>query len=112
MTYTSVWLIIALAGMVTLTLRLSFILGQRFFKEPAWLRKFLQYVPVAVLSALIFASLFITAGRFQASWRDPRYPAALLAAWVAWKTKNIFLTIVTGMLVLWSLKALLVYLEW
>ena len=97
----TVWLVILFAGGLTYCLRLSFIVGMEYFKEPDWLQKFLRHVPAAVLSGLICAGLFLKAGQVQFDIWDPRYPAALLASFVAWRTKNILWTILSGMGALW-----------
>ena len=45
-------------------------------------------------------------GHEQLDLANPQIPAAVLAAWVAWKTRNTLLTLAVGMGVLWGLKSL------
>lgn len=104
MSHVEIWLIVFLLGGVTFSLRSSFVLGQDFFSEPPWLRKFLTYVPASVLAALIISGLVLRGGQVQFNLTDPRYPAAIIAGLVAWKTKNMLLTILVGMLTLWSVQ--------
>ena len=92
----SLWIVIAMVAGGTFALRFSFILALDKFKEPALLRRILRFVPAAVLAALISSSLFIREGAPSAPWENERLVAALIAALVAWKTKNMLLTILVG----------------
>jgi branched-subunit amino acid transport protein len=94
------WLIMLAAGLATFGIRLSFIvlIGQR--EIPPQVSRFLRFVPPAVLSAIIFPEVLIRDGAFELSLGNPRLLAALASALVAWKTKNIVLTIAAGMAVL------------
>ena len=62
-------------------------------------------MPPAVLAAIIVPEL--TAGGYAllSAAGAARIVAAALAAVVAWRTKRVFYTIVTGMAVLWLLHA-------
>lgn len=108
----TIWLVILLGGALTYGLRASFVVGMDYFKEPNWLQRFLRYVPAAVLSALIFAGLFIKGGSLEVNLLDPRYPATAVAAFVAWRTKNMLWTIVSGMAALWLGQWLLGWMGW
>lgn len=92
-----IWLIILAAGLITFATRLSFIALFGRMQVPAWVARALRYVPPAVLSAIIFPELFITDGALNFSWGNPRLIAGLLAAVVAWRSKNIVWTILAGM---------------
>ncbi len=59
----------------------------------AWLR----YVPVAVLSALIMPGIFTVDKQFAVSFSHPYLPASILAFLVAYRTKNMMLTVSIGM---------------
>ena len=67
---------------------------------PAWLRSGLKYVPPAVLSAIIFPEIFLQNGKLAISLENTRLLAGIVAALVAWRTRNALLTIVAGMAVL------------
>ena len=95
------WAVILVIGLATYALRASFLLV--FDGEaPAAVERALRYVPVAVLPALA-TSAVIGAGGGQT---DLRIVAALIAAFVAWKTRSVAGTMVGGMLALWALQAL------
>ena len=74
---------------------------------PEWLRRALKYVPAAVLAALVFPALTHPAGVLDISLNNLRLLAGLGGALVAWKTRNVLWTLVTGMALLWILQALL-----
>jgi branched-subunit amino acid transport protein len=61
----------------------------------AWLR----YVPVAVLSAMLLPSLVLVEGRVTLRPDNLFFWAALPTFLVAWKTKSLFISVLTGMLV-------------
>jgi branched-subunit amino acid transport protein len=92
------------AGLVTVAARASFIVLPARTVVPAWLNRALKFVAAAVLPALILPDvLFRDLGPEQVV-NGYRMTAALCAAWVAWRTRNIFATLGAGMAVLWLLK--------
>ena len=101
----TVWLTLLLVGLGTYTTRLSFILlfGRR--EIPAVVRRALRFVPPAVLTAIIFPELLLPGGEFDLSLGNERLLAGLVAALIAWRSKNILLTIVAGMAILLLLLA-------
>ncbi len=104
----SLWLTIIIAGILTAAIRLSFIVFLHRFEIPLWVQRALNFVPAAVLSAIIFPALFSPTGALDLSPGNTRLLAGTLAALVAWRTKNVLLTIVAGMSGLILLQALLV----
>jgi branched-subunit amino acid transport protein len=101
----SIWLVLFIAGAITYGIRLSFILLYGKKKMSSRFQQGLRYVPPAVLSAIIFPELLLPGGELDLSPGNPRLLAGLLAALVAWRTKNVLLTIVVGMVVLLVLQA-------
>ncbi|GAB4580185.1 MAG: hypothetical protein Fur0022_29240 [Anaerolineales bacterium] len=77
-------------------------------KLPELVLRALQFVPPAVLSAIIFPAVFYPDGD-QLKWGldNPRILAVIIAGWVAWRWKNLLLTIVAGMVALWGVQVLL-----
>jgi len=100
------WVVIAM-GLVTLAARLSFIVLPPDTRIPELLQRALRYVAASVLPALIMPDVLFrgTSGGF--SFDAFRLAAALVAAFVAWKTRSIVATIVSGMIVLLALKWLM-----
>ncbi len=101
-----IWILLLAMGAVTFGLRLSFLglLGER--ELPLWLRQALQLVPVAVLPALVAPEL-IYQDHHYLSVLNVRVLAAAIAALVAWRTRNVALTLALGMGAFWVLEALL-----
>jgi branched-subunit amino acid transport protein len=103
----SLWLVVLLAGLLTFATRLSFILLLDRIKVPDWFRRGLRFVPVAVLSAIILPDLATHNATLDLSLRNPQLYAGALAVLVAWRTKNVLLTILAGMVALLVFQALL-----
>ena len=100
----SIWLTIIGMGIITFAIRLTpIVLLERFELSPR-LRQALKFVPAAVLSAIIFPELFMPEGTIDISLTNERLIAGLIAAVVAWRTKNVLWTIGVGMGVLWLLQ--------
>lgn len=104
MTPIVLWLTLLCIGAMTFAIRLSFItfFGKR--EMPPFLLSTLRFVPVSVLSAIIFPALFLNANKLNLSFSNARLIAGILAVLVAWRTKNVLLTIIVGMAALWLLQ--------
>lgn len=98
---------LALAGLLTFLTRLSFIVLLGRVKVPPLLVRALRFVPPAVLSAIVFQEVLVRDGRPDVSAGNLRLVAGAIAALVAWKTRNVFLTIGVGMAILWIAQAVL-----
>jgi len=97
-----IWLIIF--GMAAVTY-LPRMLPLTFIKEealPRWARRGLNYVPLAVLSAIV-GPAFLPSETFLHFVIDERLLAGVVAIGVAWLSKSTLLTILAGMLVLVAL---------
>ncbi len=103
----SLWLLILLAGLVTFAIRLSFIFLLDRITVPPWFQRALRYVPAAVLSAIILPAAATRGSALDVSWRNPQLWSAAVAVAVAWRTKNVLLTILSGMVALVLLQAVL-----
>lgn len=100
----TLWLTMLAAGALTFLIRYSFIGAAGRLNAPDWFRHMLRFVPIAALTALIWPDLLMPAGQLDLSLANPRLLAGLIAALVAWRSQNIFLTIGVGMLALWGLQ--------
>lgn len=101
-----IWLVMGVAGVGTLALRYSFIgLLQRGVDEiPESVRRALRLIPAAVMAALVAPSLTHPQTVFDPF--NERMVAGMVAALVAWRTKNVLATISAGIAALWVLQAL------
>jgi branched-subunit amino acid transport protein len=100
------WTIVIITGLLTLLIRLSFIALLGNIHIPTILQQALRFVPVAVLSAIIAPALFFPNGSLSISLSNSRLIAGAVAVLVAWRTKNVLLTIVIGMACLLILQLL------
>jgi branched-subunit amino acid transport protein len=100
----NLWLILIVGGLGTYLLRLSFILIFQHFKMPDFMERILRLVPPAVFSAIVLPELLVRDGSVQFSVSNLRLIAGLLAAVIALKTRNVLVTIASGMVILWLLQ--------
>ena len=102
----ALWLAIVGAGAITFALRLSFIalLGQ--IEIPLVLARALRFVPAAVLTAVVIPLLLYVNGAVEVSFGNERLLAGLAAVLICWRTRSVPLTLIGGMVVLWTLQAI------
>ena len=65
---------------------------------PGWLSRWLQFVPIAVFTALVVPPFVAPRGHPEAQWG---LVVALVAGVVAWRTKQVYATIAAGLLLFW-----------
>lgn len=99
------WLTIVLASAGTFALRMSFLsVAGRLVDLPPGAQRVLRQIPPAVLAALVVPSLLRPHGELDL-WQ-PELVAGVVAALVSWRTRNVGLTLVVGMVVLVTLDRL------
>jgi branched-subunit amino acid transport protein len=103
MSAVSLWLLMLAIGAGTFLLRFLFIYLFGKIEMPYWLPRALRFVPAAALAALVFPALTHPAGHLDISLGNFRLLAGLGGALVAWRTRNVLLTILVGMALLWIL---------
>ncbi|GER91416.1 hypothetical protein KDW_55780 [Dictyobacter vulcani] len=101
-----IWITIIVIGLLTFATRLSFIGSTGKLRLAPLLQQALRFVPVAALSALILPDLFLKQGQLALALNNARLLAGIIAIIIAWRTKNVLLTVGTGMISLWLLQAL------
>lgn len=99
----SIWIVL---GLLTFLTRLSFIAIFDKVEPPRTLRRALRFVPIAVLSAIITPEILIRNNAILTDPLDSKLIAGILAAFVAYFSKNTLLTILVGMAVLLGLPLL------
>ena len=104
MSSTSIWLLFVAIGLGTFLLRFIFIYLFGKIDMPDWLGRALRFVPAAALAALVFPALTHPSGHLDLSLHNFRLLAGLGGAVVAWRTRNVLLTILVGMALLWILQ--------
>ncbi len=103
----NVWLVMLAAGLLTFGTRVSFFLLMERMRPPEWFLRALRFVPVAVLSAIILPELATRNGTLAFNLDNPQLFAGALAALVAWRTRNVLVTLLAGMAALLILQALM-----
>ncbi len=73
---------------------------------PDRLFKALRYVPPAVLAAIIVPSVIMPKGEILLTPANPFLVAGLISALVAWRSKNLLLTVIIGMITLLAYRAI------
>jgi branched-subunit amino acid transport protein len=91
------WIVIVACAIITFLIRVSFIAIFGKQEIPAWLQKALKYVPPSVLSVIACQSILFQGNQLDISLNNTRLIAGILAALVAWWTRNILITIIAGM---------------
>lgn len=66
---------------------------------PGWVRTWLQYIPVAVLAALLFPSLLMANGEFHLAADNLFLWAAIPSFWIARRTRSMLAAVAVGLLV-------------
>lgn len=100
-----IWIAVVLSGIGTYAMRASFLVfAHRLADVPPGVQRLLRQIPPAALASIVVPALLRPHGSidlFQA-----RFVAGVLAAVVAWRTRNIALTLVVGIGVVMLLDAL------
>ena len=101
------WAIIFAVGAANFLVRLSFIALLANKTMPPLLTRALRYVAVAMITALVVPMVLATpaAPAVMTLWPNAKLIAALIALVVAFFTRSMGWTLVTGMAALWLLQA-------
>jgi branched-subunit amino acid transport protein len=100
-----VWLVVIGMGLVTYLERASCLLVFSRVSMSREMERVLRFVPPAVLSALVLPAFVYQGSSIAVPWENPRLLAGVVSAVVAWRTKNVALTLAAGMVALWALQA-------
>ncbi len=96
-------LLILAMGAITYATRVTSFAVLRLTGMPAWLRRAVRYVPVGVLVALILPTLLIQDDRLALHLGNHYLIAGVFTAFVAWKTKNVAVTVGLGLAAVFAL---------
>jgi branched-subunit amino acid transport protein len=95
--------------LVTFGVRYPVLALVRVIQLPQTLQQALRYVPPAVLTAIVVPAVLIPAKNgIDLSRTNATLFASIISVLVAWRTKNLLLTIISGMGTLWLWRWLLV----
>lgn len=100
-----IWTAIVLSGAGTYAMRASFLaFAHRMATVPPALARVLRQIPPAALAAIVVPALLRPEGRLDLL--QPTLLAGVIAAGVAWKTRNMGVTVVVGIALLAALQQL------
>ncbi|MGD1858545.1 MAG: AzlD domain-containing protein [Leptolyngbyaceae cyanobacterium] len=104
MSPTEWWLVSGMA-LVTFLIRYPALALSGRLKLPAKLLQALNYVPPAVLVAIVVPAIFVESGDLWFSWQNPRIVGAIVTVAIGLWRQNLLLTITVGMgaFLLWQL---------
>lgn len=102
-----IWVIMIVTGLLNFAMRISMFSGLFQGEIAPSLRSVLRFVPIAVLSAVIAAAVFIDPASGAVAVHFPKVLAALLAAIVAWMTQSVIATIAVGLAAIWTIGAVI-----
>ncbi len=98
--------LLAVVGVVTFLYRYAMIGLLVSRSLPGWLHALCRHIAPASFAALTAGELFVHGGEVVLALAAPKPWAALVAALVAWRTRNVLATIAVGMAALYLFKAL------
>ncbi|MCO6451943.1 MAG: AzlD domain-containing protein [Caldilineales bacterium] len=93
-------------GLVTYAIRLLPIQAFTRIKLPVWAYQAMRYIPAAVLTAIIVPELLFANNELALSPLNGRLIAGVIASVVAWRTRNVVLTVFVGMVIVWLFQAI------
>ncbi|MBN2047089.1 MAG: AzlD domain-containing protein [Anaerolineaceae bacterium] len=75
-------------------------------KLPDFLTRWLSYVPIAVLAAMLFPAILMPEGEFALNPQNEYLWVSLPCALLAWKTKNLYAPVLLGVVLIALLRLL------
>ena len=94
----SVWLAVVGAGIGTYAMRLSFLaFADRLADVPPAVQRILRQIPPAALASIVLPALLRPEGQLDLA--QSRLVAGVAAGLIAWRTRNVALTLGGGMAV-------------
>jgi branched-subunit amino acid transport protein len=102
-----VWAIVVGMGIANYLIRLAPFAALSRVEIPGVVRRWLSYVPVSVLAAIVANEILIPQGEWIAPWDNPYLLAALPTAATYWWTKSFIVTTLLGIVYFLVARALL-----
>lgn len=98
---TQFWLLILALAFGTWAMRSLPIMLHGHVPHPPWLERLLKYVPVAAMTALAVPGVLYLKQNGAYQFAPERTVAAIVALFVALRTRNVLATLSVGMVTLW-----------
>tara|TARA_B100001778_G_C18178527_1_gene445808 strand:- start:10 stop:321 length:312 start_codon:yes stop_codon:yes gene_type:complete len=95
------WISITIAGIITYLTRMTMvaIVNRDFLNNKA--REVLTYVPSSVFPAIIFPGVFLNDFGYLVNIDDPKIFGAIIAILVGYFSRNVIITIISGLISYW-----------
>jgi branched-subunit amino acid transport protein len=93
-------------GIVTYLTRVFFLVGKKDEGMPKFVIRALKFVPVAVLSAIVAPMVLAPEGKLALTYDSPYLIAGLLTFVVAFISKNLIITVFSGIVLILLVKFL------
>ena len=103
----SIWISIIIAGLINYLTRLSSILIINPNKLSSKSKEMLSFVPSAVFPAIIFPAVFLNEEGLLVQLNDPKVISISIAFLIGVLSKNLIITIVSGLISFWIIIFLL-----
>ncbi len=99
----SIWISIVIAGIINYLTRLGSVLAINPKRMSDKTKQILNYVPSAVFPAIIFPAVFLNQEGQLVQFNDPKVVAILIAFLIGILTKNLIITILSGLITFWTI---------
>ena len=99
----SILLSIIFAGIINYLTRLGSVLAINPKKMNNKTKLLLSYVPSAVFPAIIFPAVFLNQENQLVQFNDPKVVAIIIAFFIGIFTKNLIITILSGLITFWTI---------
>tara|TARA_Y100001970_G_scaffold282259_1_gene394753 strand:+ start:16201 stop:16518 length:318 start_codon:yes stop_codon:yes gene_type:complete len=99
----SIWISIIIAGLINYLTRLGSVLIINPKKMSYKTKKILNYVPSAVFPAIIFPAIFLNQENQLSHYSDPKVISIIIAFIVGILSKNLVITILSGLIAFWTI---------
>ena len=99
----SIWISIIIAGIINYLTRLGSVLAINPKKMSDKTKQILNYVPSAVFPAIIFPAVFLNQENQLVQFNDPKVFAIIIAFFIGIFTKNLIITILSGLITFWTI---------
>ena len=103
----SIWISIILAGLINYLTRLGSVLIINPKKMNNTTKQILNYVPSAVFPAIIFPAVFLNQDGNLVEINDPKVLAIFIAFSIGIISKNLIVTILSGLISFWIITFLI-----
>jgi branched-subunit amino acid transport protein len=104
MTETFIWTVIIGMALANFAIRFIPMTVVSRMDLPRPVMRWLSYVPVAVMGAIVASEVLTPRGQYIAPWNNPYLLASIPTALVYWKTRSFLGAVVVGMLVFIALR--------